>query len=95
MKAKQEAAFSANVRGRVQGVAFRYYAQVEAERLALTGWVRNNKDGSVDLWAEGVEDDVKTFLEWLSHGPSHARIDSLKSDWQTPVKTYKSFSITY
>jgi acylphosphatase len=95
MKAKLEAAFSATVCGRVQGVAFRYYAQAEAGRLGVCGWVRNNADGSVEVWAEGAEDSVKSFLDWLSHGPSHARVDSVKSDWQTPLKTYKSFSISY
>lgn len=94
MKAKPITALQARVTGRVQGVAFRYYAQGEAERLGVTGWIRNNDDGSVEVWAEGIEEKVIHFLDWLHKGPPHARVDNVRSDLCQPQKTYKNFSIT-
>jgi acylphosphatase len=55
------------VRGRVQGVYYRASAQREAKRLGLTGWVVNRPDGSVEIVAEGEEDQVKDLLAWAQH----------------------------
>ena len=63
------------VRGRVQGVAFRWYTQREARRLGLTGWVRNRPDGSVRLLAEGPRAALYLLWEWTARGPDRARID--------------------
>ena len=63
------------VRGRVQGVAFRWYTQREARRLGLTGWVRNRPDGSVRLVVEGPRPVLDQFWEWLARGPDRARVD--------------------
>ncbi|MCP4573088.1 MAG: acylphosphatase [bacterium] len=63
------------VRGRVQGVAFRWYTQREARRLGLTGWVRNRPDGSVRLVAEGPRAVLDQLWAWLAHGPDRARVD--------------------
>jgi acylphosphatase len=60
------------VHGRVQGVSFRYYARHAAERLGVSGWVRNQPDGSVALHAEGGADAVERFVEWCQHGPPAA-----------------------
>jgi acylphosphatase len=95
MKKLPVKAVSARLKGRVQGVAFRYYAKNEADSLGLSGWVRNNSDGSVEVWAEGTEDNLNIFLDWLARGPSHARIDSLQKDWQPPAGKYKTFSVAY
>jgi acylphosphatase len=95
MKKPPIKAISARLGGRVQGVAFRYYAKNEADRLGLSGWVRNNDDGSVEVWAEGVEDNLTIFLDWLERGPSHAHVDSLQKSWQPPLGKYKTFSVSY
>jgi acylphosphatase len=71
----------ARIRGRVQGVAFRAYTQDEAERLGLSGWVRNREDGSVELWAEGDETALRTLIAWCKHGPPAARVESVDADW--------------
>jgi len=63
------------VRGRVQGVAFRWYTQREARRLGLTGWVRNRPDGSVRLLAEGPRAALDLLWEWTASGPDRARVD--------------------
>jgi acylphosphatase len=95
MRKKNTVAFQAKITGRVQGVAFRYYAQAEAERLGITGWIRNDADGSVEVWAEGFEEETQGFCDWLHRGPPHARVDAVLHNWKQPLKTYKSFSIVY
>ena len=57
------------VRGRVQGVGFRYSAQWQAKANGLGGWVRNRDDGSVECWLEGP-----AALDWLEIGPGYARV---------------------
>jgi acylphosphatase len=61
------------VRGRVQGVGFRYAMTVEARRLGLTGWVRNRRDGSVEAFACGVPAALDALVEWAERGPRQVR----------------------
>ena len=68
------------VRGIVQGVSFRWYTYQQADRLGLTGWVRNERDGSVRLEAQGPEADVEELLAWVRHGPPHARVSAVDVD---------------
>ena len=65
------------VRGEVQGVGFRYFAHREATRLGLAGYVRNRRDGAVELEIEGPDAAVDRMLGWLRHGPASAVVDSL------------------
>lgn len=65
---------AATVHGRVQGVSFRWSTVQEAERLGLSGWVRNQRDGTVHLEVEGDEDAVASLVEWLHDGPPAARV---------------------
>jgi acylphosphatase len=67
-------AMHVRVTGRVQGVAFRYHAQQEAQRHGLTGWVRNDVDGSVELHLEGPWDEVDSMVVWCRQGPPAARV---------------------
>jgi len=62
------------VRGRVQGVGFRYSLQSEAQRLGLAGWVRNRLDGSVEAAVYGPADAVGKLVEWAHRGPPSARV---------------------
>ncbi len=62
------------VTGRVQGVAFRWEAKRQAERLGVTGWVRNEPDGSVAAHVEGEPDAVNDMVVWLRHGPPAAHV---------------------
>lgn len=66
------------VTGRVQGVSFRFHTEQEAERLGLTGWVRNEPDGSVALHAEGEADAVQALVDWCHRGPSYARVERVE-----------------
>jgi acylphosphatase len=63
------------VTGRVQGVSFRYYAEREATRLGVTGWVRNEPDGSVAAHVEGDPGAVDAFVRWCHDGPSMAYVE--------------------
>lgn len=65
------------VRGRVQGVSFRYHTMRAATRHAVSGWVANLTDGSVKACFEGESDDVEAMVEWCRRGPEPARVDEL------------------
>jgi len=67
-------AVQARVTGRVQGVSFRWYTQEAAHRLGVTGWVRNDPDGSVALHAEGDADAIDALIAWCQNGPSMAKV---------------------
>ena len=77
-KREKLGAFYALVKGRVQGVGFRYSAIREAQRLRLCGWVRNTIAGDVEAWAEGPSEKLALFQAWLRRGPQLARVDSLE-----------------
>jgi acylphosphatase len=88
-------AFFAVIRGRVQGVGFRYSACDEASRLGITGWVRNAVDGSVEVLAEGRKADLSAFESWLRKGPSSAEIEEVAVKPCVAVKSFRRFSIEY
>ncbi|GGE94273.1 acylphosphatase [Mycetocola zhadangensis] len=67
------------VHGTVQGVGFRYWTRAEAQRLGVTGWVRNRLDGTVEAEVEGTEADVSALIEWLRRGPSYATVTGLNA----------------
>ena len=82
------------VKGRVQGVGFRYSTIEKADELGLTGWVRNTRDGSVEVWAEGPQEEIDFFLAWLRRGPQLSRVDSVKTEKIEP-KGYTGFNVIY
>lgn len=63
------------ISGRVQGVWFREAMRLEAERLGVTGWVRNRPDGSVEAVAQGTDAAVDALVEWAHRGPPQARVE--------------------
>lgn len=81
--------------GRVQGVGFRYFALGEARRLGVTGWVRNEPDGSVLVHAEGNETQLQQVEDALRRGPSYGRVDSLTVRRLPPSGTFRSFTVDY
>jgi acylphosphatase len=70
------------VKGRVQGVFFRQKTKQQAERLGVTGWVRNLPDGRVEALFEGEETAVKVLEEYCHRGPSSAIITNVDSTWE-------------
>src|SRR5512146_324675 len=65
------------VRGRVQGVGFRWFVEREAHMLKIAGWVRNNHDGSVEVLAMGTRDQLLGLRSRLREGPRAARADDI------------------
>ena len=64
--------------GRVQGVSFRHHTREQAQRLGVSGWVRNRQDGSVEAAIYGPCEAVETLVEWTRHGPPGARVTDLQ-----------------
>ena len=83
-----------HVRGRVQGVGFRYFVESAAMREGLHGWVRNLPDGSVEAQAEGDVDAVERFERALRHGPPAARVDEVRVDSMDPTGRDTGFAVT-
>lgn len=81
------------VRGRVQGVGFRFFAERAARELGLFGWVRNLPDGSVETVAEGETFAVARYIERLRQGPGGARVDAVDEE-DLAARGYASFEIT-
>jgi acylphosphatase len=68
------------VKGKVQGVGFRYSLQEQAERLGVTGWVRNCRDGSVEALVQGAPEAVESITAWARQGPAGSRVVDLRSE---------------
>lgn len=73
-----EVACHLQIRGRVQGVGFRWSLSDTAARLQLRGWVRNRRDGSVEAVAVGAAPAVDALAEWAQRGPTSARVDRVE-----------------
>jgi acylphosphatase len=81
------------VRGRVQGVGFRWFVEREAHMLGVAGWVRNNSDGSVEVLAIGSRDQLSGLRSRLRQGPRAARVDDVEESESKPIEGLKTFRI--
>jgi acylphosphatase len=81
------------VRGRVQGVGYRYFVQSEAQTLGVTGWVRNNPDGAVEVLAAGSAEQLAALHGRLRSGPRAARVDQVDVEPAEAPPKLKSFRI--
>ncbi len=73
------------VSGRVQGVGYRAFARRKAQELGLSGYAENLPDGRVEVVAEGDEEDLKLFIEFLKRGPRLAQVEAVEVTWGEPV----------
>ncbi|MGH9615932.1 MAG: acylphosphatase [Acidobacteriaceae bacterium] len=83
------------VKGRVQGVGFRWYVQREASQLGLRGWVRNTADGDVEVLAAGTADQLKVLREALARGSRGSRVDGIdqRERPETEAENLREFEI--
>lgn len=80
------------VEGRVQDVGFRYFCQMNATNLNLTGWVRNMDNGMVEMEVQGEIDSIKKFLEIIKNGNRFIKVDEL---YQKKIEViYNEYSFT-
>jgi len=80
------------IKGKVQGVYYRVSAKEVAERLHLTGWVKNTREGHVEALAIGDSDDLDQFVEWCKRGPERADVTDVIVQASVEV-TVTGFSI--
>ncbi|MFH1965909.1 MAG: acylphosphatase [Acidobacteriota bacterium] len=82
------------IKGKVQGVGFRYFVVKEAQNLGLSGWVRNLPDGSVEARAEGQAESLEIFESSLKQGPSWSRVMECRVIAVTP-EDFTGFKIKW
>jgi acylphosphatase len=81
------------VRGRVQGVGFRWFVENAARQLGIAGWVRNRSDGSVEVLAQGTREQLFALRAKLHEGPRAARVDEVEEFESQPQENVKTFRI--
>ena len=81
------------VHGLVQGVYFRQNTCTVARDLGVTGWVRNQPDGTVEVLAVGATVQLERLLRYLHRGPSHARVTEVEVDWSPPTARFDNFRV--
>jgi acylphosphatase len=83
------------VHGDVQGVFYRAHTRERAASLGLSGWVRNNPDGTVEVVAEGPKEKLEDLLAWLRKGPDAAHVERVDAGWTPATGEFKQFRIEY
>ncbi|GGU98679.1 acylphosphatase [Streptomyces spectabilis] len=90
----EEVRLTAWVRGRVQGVGFRWFTRARALEIGgLSGFALNLDDGRVQVVAEGPRAGCEALLDWLLKGDTPGRVDGVTEIWDTPRGGYDSFAI--
>lgn len=80
------------ITGFVQGVSFRYFAKGQADKLGLTGMIKNLPGASVYIEVEGDEDALKQFVSWCQKGSDLAKVEKVEK-WEGKVKNFLDFNI--
>lgn len=93
METDTQERLSARITGRVQGVGFRNFTQMRARQLGVTGWVRNEDDGSVRLEAEGPRGALEELAEAVQEGPRMARVENVEADWTRSDDEFEVFRV--
>lgn len=81
------------VRGRVQGVFYRHSARIKAADLGITGWIRNEPDGSVSILAEGEPATLEEFVSWCREGPPLAAVEAVEFAWAEATGGWRDFEM--
>jgi acylphosphatase len=81
------------ITGKVQGVFYRASCQEIAQRLGLSGWVKNLSDGNVEALVQGEKVGIEKLINWCKKGPPDAVVSNLNVNWETVIKQITSFKI--
>lgn len=83
------------VSGRVQGVYYRQKTVKQAQKLGLSGWVKNLNNGKVEAVFEGKKKSVEKIVNWAKKGPVFARVLGSNIDWQEYTGEFNNFEVKY
>ena len=83
------------VRGRVQGVGFRYYVVEKGLALGLRGYARNEREGSVEVLAQGPHPALERLVSLLWKGPSAAQVSEVQTTWGQPTQHFSGFHVRW
>ena len=81
------------IKGKVQGVYYRYGTLKKAVEYHLTGWVRNKADGGVEIVCEGTEENIKKMVQWCEKGPEGAYVREVEKTWEQYTGEFNAFEI--
>ena len=81
--------------GRVQGIGFRYTAESIAQRLQLTGWVKNLPDGRVELVCEGPRESIEALVSEIEESSLGRHIQKTDCRWEEPTNEFKDFRVEF
>lgn len=90
----QDKCLGITIKGRVQGVGFRYQTENAAKKFGIKGYVKNIPDGSVYIEACGQKRNLELFLEWCKNGPAVARVTVISVS-DLPYRSFEDFNIKY
>jgi len=93
MTQKERARLHAIIEGRVQGVGFRMFVKDNASSLRVDGWVRNLRDGTVEVVAEGDREKLGKLLNALHRGPAASRVTQVNPEWKNPTGQPEGFRV--
>jgi acylphosphatase len=83
------------VKGRVQGVGYRYYTLIEAKKLGVAGYVTNLPSGDVGVQAEGEDEKLLRFIKALKKGPVFSKVIDLNIEYGEYKNRFKEFKVIY
>ncbi len=87
--------YEIKISGRVQGVGFRYFTHLKATETGIKGWVKNSREGGVLIVAQGNENDLNTFIDYLQIGPTRARINEISKYKMHTLNDFSEFEVRY
>jgi acylphosphatase len=91
----ERAQLRAVIHGDVQGVGFRYWTRRQARKLGLTGYVRNQWNGTVEVVAEGQRTPLRHLLGLLGQGPHPASVQQVNAEWRRATGRFRSFRVRF
>lgn len=83
------------ITGAVQGVFFRAESSEKARAFGLTGWVKNTRNGDVEIIAQGERARLEEFIQWCRSGPQPSKVERVEIVWENPQEEFSTFEIRY